>query len=509
MLTDEAGQPLTGLASVIFALYQNPTGGVPLWVEILVVQADTNGRFLALLGSTMALPTDLFASRDARWLSIQPEGQPEQPRVQFLSVPYALKASDADTIGGRPLSAFVLSDNLETALAKTSFGNTSFGATTNGLSSSGVVNGLDGSFDDVTITGNSLMGGHVGIGTTSANVLGSTKALTIKGATQPRIELIGTRTGTDTTGDIVFINETPGGTYNALGAIRAVRTDANNTGALAFVTSQDGGFAEGMRLDGSGNLGIGTRSPNVTKSTRSLTIKGATQPRIEVIGTRTADDTVGEMLFINETPASTYNQLAVFRVMRVGANNSGELAVLTSSAGTMVEAMRIDAAGNVGIGTSAPAAKLQVEGDMVVSGNIAAKYQDVAEWVDAVGVLAPGTVVAADPLGRNRVRESNGSYDTKVLGAVSRQPGVVLGEPGPNRVLVAQSGRVLVKVDARYGAIASGDLLSTSPTPGHAMRSAPLHLDGVPLHRPGTVLGKALEPLDLGQGEILVLLTLQ
>ena len=85
----------------------------------------------------------------------------------------------------------------------------------------------------------------------------------------------------------------------------------------------------------------------------------------------------------------------------------------------------------------------------------------------------------------------------------------MLGEPGPNRVLVAQSGRVRVKVDAIYGAIAPGDLLSTSPTPGHAMRSDPLHLGELSWHRPGTVLGKALEPLRMGRGEILVLITLQ
>ena len=53
------------------------------------------------------------------------------------------------------------------------------------------------------------------------------------------------------------------------------------------------------------------------------------------------------------------------------------------------------------------------------------------------------------------------------------------------------------KVDAGYGAIRVGDLLTTSPTRGHAMRTSnPL---------PGTILGKALEPLDGGTGMIKVL----
>ena len=50
---------------------------MPLWVEIQVVQADAAGRYTALLGATTELNVDLFAQGDARWLGIQPEGQPE------------------------------------------------------------------------------------------------------------------------------------------------------------------------------------------------------------------------------------------------------------------------------------------------------------------------------------------------------------------------------------------------------------------------------------------------
>jgi hypothetical protein len=165
-------------------------------------------------------------------------------------------------------------------------------------------------------------------------------------------------------------------------------------------------------------------------------------------------------------------------------------------------------AGNVGVGTQAPVKKLHVAGDLQVDGNIAARYQDVAEWVDAIDTLPAGTVVAVDQ-GANRVTPTRIPYDTAVIGVVSAAPGLVLGEPARGRVLVAQSGRVRTKVDARYGAIRRGDLLVSSPNAGHAMRSTPLAIGDATLHRPGTLIGKALEELPHGTGEILVLLTLQ
>ena len=165
--------------------------------------------------------------------------------------------------------------------------------------------------------------------------------------------------------------------------------------------------------------------------------------------------------------------------------------------------------GNVGIGTANPVARLHVAGDAQVDGNLAAKYQDVAEWVQAPSLPSAGVVVVVDPRARNQVLEASVPYDTRVAGVVSARPGLLLGEAGEGRVKVAHSGRVKVKVDTSYGPIQVGDLLVTSPTPGHAMRSQPLELGGTSIHRPGTLLGKALEPLEAGQGEILVLLTLQ
>lgn len=175
----------------------------------------------------------------------------------------------------------------------------------------------------------------------------------------------------------------------------------------------------------------------------------------------------------------------------------------------------IKTSGRVGIGTSNPQVRLDVVGDLqvtgnaVITGNIAAKYQDVAEWVPASQQLAAGTVVSLDATRANAVVPSARAYDTHIAGVVSSRPGVILGQGGEGKVLVATTGRVKVMVDATRRPIKIGDLLVTSDKSGTAMKSQPIRVAGVRIHRPGTILGKALEPLDKGQGEILVLLSLQ
>jgi len=109
-LNDLNGKPLTGTVGVTFLLYQEQAGGVPLWIETQNVQADKNGHYSVMLGSATShgLPAEAFTGGEARWLGVQPSGQAEQPRVVLVSVPYALKALDAETLGGRPAASFML-----------------------------------------------------------------------------------------------------------------------------------------------------------------------------------------------------------------------------------------------------------------------------------------------------------------------------------------------------------------------------------------------------------------
>ena len=106
------GQPPAPVEVVTLSVYAEPEGGVPLWQEMQSVTVEATGRFTVLLGASHpdGLPPVVFASGEARWMSLlfARPGEVERPRVRITSVPYALKASDAETLGGRPASAYLL-----------------------------------------------------------------------------------------------------------------------------------------------------------------------------------------------------------------------------------------------------------------------------------------------------------------------------------------------------------------------------------------------------------------
>lgn len=106
-----------GTAAITFSLYAEQTGGAPLWQETQNVTLDKSGRYSVILGATEpdGIPVNLFVSGAARWLGTAVAGQEQQGRVMLVSVPYAAKAGDADTVGGLPASAFVLADSGEHA----------------------------------------------------------------------------------------------------------------------------------------------------------------------------------------------------------------------------------------------------------------------------------------------------------------------------------------------------------------------------------------------------------
>src|SRR3984893_18185059 len=107
---DAQGKPIAGIAGVTLAIYKDQYEGAPLWLETQNVQANAKGTYTVQLRATKpeGLPLDLFSAGEARWLGVRMNGGEEQPRVVLVSVPYALKALDAETLGGRPVSAFMV-----------------------------------------------------------------------------------------------------------------------------------------------------------------------------------------------------------------------------------------------------------------------------------------------------------------------------------------------------------------------------------------------------------------
>jgi hypothetical protein len=135
---------------------------------------------------------------------------------------------------------------------------------------------------------------------------------------------------------------------------------------------------------------------------------------------------------------------------------------------------------------------------------------DVAEYMPITGDAEPGTVliIAEDGM----LEPSATAYDTRVAGIVSTDPAVFLGAKdtgNPGEAPIAVAGRVPCKVDAGYGAIHAGDLLTTSDTPGYAMKAVPDVINGHKYYPDGTLLGKAMGTLESGTGTIEVLVTLQ
>jgi trimeric autotransporter adhesin len=443
------GPVQAGQVSVTFAIYADSEGSTPLWHETQAVRVDAEGRFAAMLGSTQpdGLPLDLFATGAARWLEISGDGLAAQARVMLVSVPYALKAADAETVGGRPLSAFLLAGE------KTGVGADGLNYVNTKVLATGLSGGAPGGAGSAN---------YIGVFTDTVNLGNSVIYQTPAGS-------IGVNTTAPLAGFHAVSGASPVAYYdvysNALGSLPVVYRAARGTPSVPTAV-QVNDILGGMAVRGYGATAWSSgRGQVMYKAAENWT-----------------DAAQGTYLQFTSTP-------------------TGSVA--------WAERMRITPNGFVGIGTATPTAMLHVAGDAVVDGNIAAKYQDVAEWVESGAPLEAGTVVVVDPAAANGVRMSARAYDVGVAGAVSAQPGVLLGERGDSKSLVAQSGRVRIKVDTKYGAIKAGDLLVTSPTAGYAMKSTPVKVHGVEMHRPGTILGKALESFAGGKGEILALITLQ
>jgi hypothetical protein len=195
------------------------------------------------------------------------------------------------------------------------------------------------------------------------------------------------------------------GSYNSItkGGDRGIVYGGNTAGSPGggFVIAPWASATSGLRVDASGNVGIGTSAPGAR-----LDVSGGYLHIGGVCG-GALPNAQGAYLSWNQNCGTGETDL----INHQGLGTGGFAFMNTANGSTLTTLMSIS-------GT----------GDVTVGGAINARYQDVAEWVPSTQKLSAGTVVVLDPERSNHVLASTISYDTKVAGVVSGRPGITLGE---------------------------------------------------------------------------------
>jgi hypothetical protein len=274
-----------------------------------------------------------------------------------------------------------------------------------------------------------------------------------------------------------------------------------NSGGAVFAYDYVGGGPSPLALNSpGGNVGVGTASPTVKLHVYDSV---SVSHRIETGG---GNNAWARVEFANGNGWWNVGTSRSYNGDQLYFNRQG----VSSNAFALQPNSDALFSGRVGIGVNSPAASLDVNGAIRTHSILITGGADVAEpFRTGPRALEKGSVVVIDREHPGELALSERAYDTRVAGIVSGangvNPGIALHQDGAleGGQNVALSGRVYVLADATSGAIEPGDLLTTSLTPGHAMR--------VEDHAraQGAILGKAMTGLSSGKGMVLVLVTLQ
>jgi hypothetical protein len=273
-LLDTQDRPMAGPVGVSFALHAQQAGGAALWLETQNVTPDAHGSYTVLLGANSAngVPAELFASGEARWLEVQVERQAEQPRVLLVSVPYALKAKDAETLGGKPLSSFVLNETQAAVNSAASATATSSSSASGALPKSSAVTTPKKAASSTqpaaactnVTSGGAATSNSIALFTAPCNIESSlmTQAL-INGF--PGVTVAGNNAGLLLNGTGTHQVTVTGASSGRLGQDANGFFFASDTNAksVRFLTN-NGALNEWMRITSAGNVGIGTKTPAAT-----------------------------------------------------------------------------------------------------------------------------------------------------------------------------------------------------------------------------------------------------
>jgi hypothetical protein len=538
--TDAQGKTIAGIAGVTFSIYKDQYEGAPLWMETQNIQADAKGNYTVHLGasSSQGLPVELFIGGEARWLGVRINDGAEQPRTLLLSVPYALKAVDAETLGGKPLSAFLLAPPSGSAAAGSAQNQPqkmpppatySITCASSTACNKGFVPLFSSTGGAATIT-NSLIqqsGSTLKVAaalTATGVVTGSSFAIGTNpfafGSYSSQNSFLGfagntTTTGTNNTGiGYQALHANGSGFANVANGYQALYQNTSG-----YVNVADGYQALSNNTTGSYNTAVGENAGDGTTTGYFNTSIGAgAGPWTGALTNTTA---IGALAL-----ASVSNSLILggtgTSAVSVGIGTSSPyydygLTVTTGgqngniNGGVVVNAT----GGNLYLGMTNTTHKFRVDtnGVTYADGGFQSSGADFAESLTVRGKRSqyePGDVLEIDQNANRNLALSRRPYATLVAGIYSTKPGLLasphsIEDPAvkTSEVPLAVVGIVPCKVTSENGPIARGDLLVTSSRPGYAMR-------GTDRRRMlGAVVGKALEPLPKGSGVIQVLVTLQ
>ncbi len=347
VVKDDGGLPRSGVVGLSFSVYKSQEGGSALWMETQNVELDAQGNYTVLLGSTQSegMPMDLFSTGEPRWLGVKVElnNEVEQARVLLVSVPYALKASDADTLGGKPASAYLLAPQQASGTGSTqatpapaSGGTAATATSTTRNAKAAVTPSVNTNYIPMFTNGSGTLGN-------SAIYQSSTGNIGI-GYTNPLSRLV---VGAPTGGGVLNAsNLSDQDMQITLSAPGATDKHAFFGASTATNLTLGVGGLEKMRITNAGNVGIGYSNPQ-----QRLVIGAPTGGGI-VNASNLSDQ---DMQITLSAPGAT-DKHAFF-----GASTATNLTLGVAS----TEMMRITSTGNVGIGTSTPSLTLDVQGSGV------------------------------------------------------------------------------------------------------------------------------------------------
>jgi hypothetical protein len=410
----DQGKTITGITGVTFSIYSEETGGSPLWMETQNVQADSRGNYTVQLGATKTegLPQELFTSGEARWLGVLVNGGEEQPRVLLLSVPYALKAADAQTLGGLPASAFALAGTVAAAGGNAAAATPSADGAAAAVSGTGTTDFLPLWTNSTGALGNSVLfqsgtgaTAKVGINTSSPaatldvngteNVHGALNMMSLGAATASAGK--NSQPQTFTAAAFNSSNSTTVGEKFQWQAEPVNNDTASPSGALSLLfASGSGAPAEtGLKISSKGLLTFasGQTFPGAGKGTVTSVSLSAPSSDFTVSGSPV---TGSGTLALNWNDAPTANDTANAIVKR---DSTGSFSATTINAITL----NVNATDNAAIIANAPAGNTAILGGSDtgsgVAGDSVSGFGVSGIAVDADGIGVYGSNLAADSIG--------------------------------------------------------------------------------------------------------------